>query len=180
MFSRLDPYFKATFRHAESTDTRQAIKRHDPGERKKKQEPEQEQSKDDTGQDHTNVSLPALITFLKTLVADTNNKAEQDQTKVSISPAVSDNPQSNAAMAASAYSKTARTTSPETQTPLADTNRESDSSMQDIQLSSEERRIIHVLIKDLESLSKKGVSELILLPDTSFLNSILSAVRRID
>lgn len=181
MFSQLGPLFRTTFRQAESTDTRQAI-RHDEekDERRNQGSDEKKQSAEDMWEDSTDVSVTSLraflINFLKTMPEAETGGTKTDapsSEKVEISPAAEHlEPKTTvAARAMKAYQSIAEKTGGETpSTPPSDP-------VTAPLVSTPEVRTMHQLIADLDALSKAGLQTLHIERADTFLESLVNAVR---
>ncbi len=186
MFSRLDSLFTGQLRHAETLDTKQAIRRHEdqPG-REKKPHEETKEDASDLWEDRTTVSVRALKSFLeqllKTAQAKTPSQAGQAGTEaVNVSPAAAAQPaphetaprhvSEQSARAASAYQRTYRATHADAQAPAAP------GAIPAIDLNPGEIRIMHRLVIDLGKLADDGTELLVLNKSESFLQSLVDAV----
>lgn len=173
MYSRLDSILSHRFRYTEPTDTRQEIRREDKtGERKKRKDKEKKGAA--AIQDELPVvSVDALQVFLKGLIMPQQAIDEGGSSVKIEKPPVSKN--AKQAKAISAYQTAAHRQSSEVKTekktPAPPPVKE--------ELSSEEQRLIHQLIKDLEDLEQKGSVYLSLRPAGSFLESLRLAVKAI-
>lgn len=195
MFSQLGPLFKTTFRQAESNDTRQKIphEERDPPQRDK--DDKEEKIDDDVlWQDSTTVSIAALrnflINFLNTMpeaqIIDQSmdpNFETSDIDEVHVPqvnrPKERERPtNTHNAKAVRAYQAIAnktqegRANTPQTQSgptyrkpPSAD------------QIENKELRDIYQLIDNLEILSNKGVQDITIQKNGSFVESLQSSVK---
>ena len=68
MLSRLDSIFKTEFRHAEETDTRQAIRRRDPDQRRRNDGDKDKQSASELWHDDISVSVRSVKDILEQLL----------------------------------------------------------------------------------------------------------------
>ena len=174
MDSRLDPIFKTQFRHAETLDTRQGIRREEKtGDRGKRDEKSRSDDEPDLWEDSTAVSIKALKAFLEQLVRDSTHTDEGEKINIA-PPAPAENENTgpvaqDAARAAGAYERTYRAThEEETAAPTADT-------IPAIELQPDEIRIIHQLIADLGLLQQRQIEYLTIKKSESFLQSLVDA-----
>jgi len=180
MDSRLDTLFTAQIRHAETLDTRQGIRRHEeqPG-REKHHHEKQEENKSDLWEDQAAVSVRALKVFLEQLVAPAGSLGAPGGEAVGISAQVAAHSvhktgSGESAKAAQAYARTQRATSADAP-PAAPPS----AALPVIELTVEEMRIIHALIKDLDLLATRHVETLTLAKSDSFLQALQEAVGRV-
>ena len=183
MYSRLDPIFKTRFRHAETLDTRQGIRRHDqPGRRGKQHEREEDTENKEAWEDSTSIAVQTLKVFLEQLAQETagpQSNADHGE-KIDLSPRAeqgADRHQKSAdpaaQQAAQAYQRTYRATHDEARViPNRD-------AIPDIALTPAEIRIIHRLIKDLDRLAARNIEQLTILKSESFLQSLVDAVEKL-
>lgn len=165
MFSRLDSFFVSTMRHAESADARMEIKRDEERNQGRRQNNEKEAEDTPRWEDTTVVSVPALMAFLESLIAESPQNLQPSV--VEKSPNVPQQPQ--AAAAAKAYQTTAGTrTQPQP----------SLSSGSKPLLTPEETSTIKQLLADLEFLANRKVESLTILRSDSFLQSLVDAAAR--
>lgn len=174
MFSNLGPLFKTVFRQAESTDTRQAIRREEKEQGRGKNNPEEDNRISvDLWEDNTSVSVISLQAFLIDFLKD---KSFSDKTNISNQPAQSEVPSKPpqntfVARATNAY----QSLSEKTQAPSGASQIEEISSADLVE--SEEVRKIYALIEDLDLLSNKGIKSLYIEKADSFVESLRQAVR---
>ncbi len=174
MFSRLDPYFKMTFRHAENLDTRQGIRREEPHDEYKGKKHDHTEEKDNSGwEDSTSVSVSALRTFLAQLVKTSAQKTTDIAAAATAPP---EGPSGPAAKAAQAYQATAIAVHADTENSGQPPQTPDDPDKPE--LSSEEIRIIHQLLNDLKELETAGVQTLTIERASSFLQSLANAVNK--
>lgn len=170
MFSKLGPLFETKFRHAENTDTRQAIRRDESKSGRKKDKQERDTERDqDLWTDSTVVSLEALYAFLSGFLQQQLNKEKQSeetdiQNEKPLSQAVS--PEQKAV---NAYQTTAHYTQA---TPTHDMQPEYDPDA----LSNPDIRIMNNILQNILTLEKRGVTELAIPKQGTFLESLESAV----
>ncbi|NCO03775.1 MAG: hypothetical protein GW903_06255 [Alphaproteobacteria bacterium] len=174
MFSNLGPLFKTVFRQAESTDTRQAIRREE-----KEQGRGNKEAQEDTHisvnlwEDNTSVSVTSLQAFLIDFLKD---KTFSDKADISNQMAPfqtqQQKPQNTfVARATNAYQTMAEQTQKPPRAPQIE-----EISTADL-VESEEVRKIYTLIEDLELLSRKGIDSLYIEKAESFVESLRQAVR---
>lgn len=214
MLTQLGALFKTTFRHAEETDTRQAIRREDKKHGRKKGEEDESLFTDELWEDSAGVSVHDLRVFLMSFVAGKTHHvsggddaataehelspeegidaAELPQKEQINAPDSSDNdnkdreitpasaPAANpaqsaaAAKAASAYGAYAQ---PENMGMGAGRSNAAARADADVDLlGGEDIRLIHMLIKDLETLEQRGIDTLTLVPAGSLLESLRLAI----
>ena len=193
MFTTITQFIGNPPRHAESADTRQEIKRHDPDQQNRR---EHEEREDDglARDDSAVVSVSALEVFLKnflqSMADDTKNKEEvgaktaapSPQAPSASSPSTPQTPtpetpahgqtrpnsNSAAARAASAYGRNAGTRNTAVATPSPEAL--------EALLGGEDVRIIHGLLDDIAALKKKNIEYLSIEKGESFLMSLKAAV----
>lgn len=195
MFSRLDNIFRAQERHAESLDTRQAIRRQEDKGRRSQKDAKPKKDDDALWQDSTSLSTSGLQSFLEGLIADQNNASEKQQTSIeqddvqSLDQENTEEQKSpakpNNARAAMAYQRTQNTSYPEqaihqsnksSQQPITQDGDDAVSHNDAINLTSDESRAIHQIINDLKELKAKGYTELTLERSDSLLQGIMNAI----
>ena len=182
MFSHIGSIFTHKPRHAETLDTRQAIRRHDPDHestRKKKKGGQEKFIIDED--DHTVVSVEALRAFLEhflnTQMIENQTKAraadmqEHAMTHAPEPRKTAENTGGMASVAANAYQHTAQA-SQKSQTVLSDDASQS-------YLGGADIRVIHQLLDDLKALSAKDVEYLNIERSESFLGSLSAAVEKL-
>lgn len=182
VYSHLDPVFKPIMRHAESTDTRQAIRRHDSDEENRRRKREEHGDEgDDLWTDRTVVSVIALKAFLEDLLYG-ENRIQTEKTPDSSNPedhssSQAQQTQSVSAKAAGAYQQTYQATHvappPGATTPP---QRDKDAKPQS-KLSERETAICEKLIGDLDHIAERQVAELTISKGKNMLQSILEAVK---
>lgn len=185
MFSQLGPLFAATFRQAESTDTRQAIRHEEEKDGRRKQEFEERPDDRDLWQDSTTVSVEALraflMNFLRAMDVPEDDTAGTSDATVDMpspaSPPSSQEPGSTAAARASrAYRSMAEKTGAGTVPPPPPAAAASALALADA-VTKKEVRTMHKLIADLDVLSRTGIRELRIQKADSFLDSLVQAVK---
>lgn len=195
MFSRLDSIFRTQERHAESLDTRQAIRRHEDQQQRSKGEDKDKKDDDALWQDSTSLSISGLQSFLEGLIAEQNTAAKEEQ---AAAPAKQEEKQPDVphhepqvrernTRAAMAYQRTQETSYPEqaihssnkAQEALKGQQEAARSSNAAMQLTSTEARAIHQIIADLKQLSAQGYTELTLQKADSLLQGIMDAIKLI-
>jgi len=169
-------------RHAEQNDTRQDIQRHDPEfERKKKNKQKRE---DDlfADSDNATVSIDALQTFLNTFLKELSSQEQTSKINKAETPAPTPTQEptahkpkhqksGQAAYAANTYQHIAE--SRHQTSILGDVNEENADL---ISLGAADIRIIHSLLEDLKTLSKKNIEYIRIERADNFLQSLVNAV----
>lgn len=180
MFSQLGPLFKTTLRQAEKSDTRLEIRREEkenPGRKDEEDSGAEETSA--LWEDSTAVSVEALrtflIEFLKTRGDHPSQNSMPDQ-EAGYTPTPEYRPPANntAARAVKAYASTAGQVS--APPPPAEEEPEQTVDLADL-LKADELRTIHVLIHELDMLSRSGVQTLVIEKADTFLEALVQAVR---
>lgn len=186
MFSQLGPLFKATFRQAESTDTRQAIRREENKGNRRQSDDEDAGDDIDLWEDSTGVSVEALQAFLLAFLNGETGQAAPENalsnpadetTEDEPSPPATPAPPVNmaASRATSAYQSMADKLEPHPHTPPVHPQKPA----ADVDLvHGSEIRLIHQLIDDLEILMQYGVTQLTIERADSFLDSLKAAVNQ--
>ncbi len=184
MFSQLGPLFKSHLRQAEKSDARLEIRRDERQEHGQKQEQEQsEDSGNSLWEDSTAVSVEALKAFLIEFLRNRGDEvpeapplaeAASVQTAPELTPV-----NTRTARAVAAYSSTAAHAAqppvlPET--PQNSANTEPPADLVSL-LAADEIRTMHVLITELEGLSRQGVQTLVIEKAETFLSALVLAVR---
>lgn len=183
MFSQLGPLFKTHLRQAEKSDARLEIRRDEKQDPGKRQEAEDEG--DDTSalwEDSTAVSVEALKAFLVEFLksrGDEVPEAPEDAADISLSHTPEYRPPMNnrAAQAVKAYSSMAAQTAQPTQPPSEPEPPQAEAVDLVSLLAADEVRTMHVLITELDALSRKGVQTLIIEKADTFLEALVLAVR---
>jgi hypothetical protein len=182
VFSQLGPLFKTHLRQAEKSDARLEIRRdekQDPGKRR-----EDEDEGEDTSalwEDSTTVSVEALKAFLVEFLKSRGDDVPESPdagTDISLSPAPEYRPpvSNRAAQAVKAYSSMAAQAVPPN--PPAEPEPPQAESVDLVSLlAADEVRTMHVLITELDALSRKGVQTLIIEKADTFLEALVLAVR---
>lgn len=184
MFSQLGPLFKATFRQAEQTDTKMAIRKDDPRDQgKRKDVPEDDPADSELWEDSTGVSVESLRAFLINFVegrtqAVAGDLSSNDDPSLlpSAEPARPEvrAPQSTqVARAMHAYQSQAEKSgtafhAPPPAAPSSDVDL----------VQAQDVRVIHTMIADLKILSDAGVTMLTLEKAPTFLESLQGAVTK--
>lgn len=180
MFSQLGPLFRTHLRQAEKSDARLEIRRDEKQGQGKRQEEEQEDSAgSDLWEDSTNVSVEALKTFLIQFLKSRGDEvpeapeAASDSETVTLTPEYRPPASNRAAQAVRAYGAMA------TQPPPAPPPAEQAAQPVDLVslLAADEVRTMHVLITELEALSRQGVQTLTIEKADTFLEALVLAVR---
>ncbi|MCB9982928.1 MAG: hypothetical protein H6861_04520 [Rhodospirillales bacterium] len=187
MFSELSKILPLKPRHAEQTDTRQGIQRHDPDfeRRRSKKDAEAETDIDEAG---ATVAVEALRIFLEDFLRnnpeETSGEANRKQPNPDMtakqtseeSVAPPPNPQIHpAARAASAYASTAH--AGEKNTVLFETT-DAAGDGPALEISAGDIRTIHTLIEDLKLLEDAGIEILHIERAATFLDSLTGAVSK--
>lgn len=175
MFSRLEPFFKTSFRQTEYADARLML-------REKEKQKSRNQSHDDfTNEDEqdlwtdqTVVSIDALrtflISFLRNEVESENNDKDQSKRIQNIQSTDSP-PNALNGRAAQAYKTTAMRN--------AETEPQENSMPQSIHsVKIEEIRVMNQLITDLNKLASNNIEHIVIPKEDSFLKSLQSAVQK--
>lgn len=196
MFSRLDPYFKTQMRQTENTDTRQAIRREEKQDSKKKDAHKDQSLDNSLWEDSSGVSVEALEAFLSQFLKDSgenpNNNSQQYQEmsperEPNISEAPSELPEQSSttqnapqnthtARALHAYQTMSYRAHPEELLLNAEQNRASLATPQD-GLSAHEIRMIHTLIDNLKTLAENNIHSVTIGQADSFLQGIEKAIK---
>lgn len=174
MFSELNTIWRAMPRQAETTDTRQEILRHDPDQRRRKQEDERDNETDLFGDDRADISIESLEAFLHTLLRDYTAPDRQDS-ETAGATIDSDVPRSPNAQAAGAYARTADYHTPHhgaVNIPVDESVSEEAEA-----LSNEEIQMIHRLLSDIEHLKARGIQSVKLLQAPTFLECVAKGIR---
>ncbi len=172
MFSRLEPLFLRQFRQAETTDTRQAIREeHKDESRSKNERDTQTQDEQDLWTDTTVVSIESLHAFLVNFLREQIDMETQNSADATPHTELGSNvPASPGGKAASAYEATARRYE---HPPMED----ADAAPRNTgAIESEDVRLINHLIRQLQDLSKRGITELTIPRAGTFLESLRQAI----
>lgn len=165
-------------RETETSDTRLDIHRHDPDAERRKNESDDENVNALLNEDDAEVSIEALYIFLENFLQSQIDKAKQGEaTKTELPDAPQERqpaaePKGKAAVAINAYTQAAEVT----QTKSIMDN--STPSPQEMDIDSEEVRMIHALLSDLKILSARNVQSLHIERDETFLLSLTHAVQK--
>ena len=184
MFSQLGPLFKTHLRQAEKSDARLEIRRDERQDQGRKQESE-DRSEESSGlwEDSTEVSVGALKAFLVEFLKSRGDEVPEapepaaDEAAAPITPEYRPPANTRTAQAMKAYgAMAAQAPSPPPSEP-----QEAEDSAKDVDLVSllraDEVRTIHVLIGELDMLSRKGVQTLTIDKADTFLEALVQAVR---
>ncbi|MGB4107484.1 MAG: hypothetical protein WBK55_06785 [Alphaproteobacteria bacterium] len=180
MFSNFGSIFNIRPRHAENTDARLDIRRHDPDqERRRKKDSEVQNNPGFETDDNATVTVEALRVFLLNFLESLQAPATGAATSAKISPEaethVPETPahtDGEAAKAADAYRHAAQkkhhapVTPPPAQAAPA------------IELAADDVRAIHRLLADLGPLAERGIEYLTIERGKSFLASLTAAVEK--
>lgn len=175
-------------RQAEHADTRQAIRRHDPEQERRKKK-DRAASKDTWEDDSAVVSIAALKAFLENLVerpkSDFSDVAQQSPTEYSAPEAQADDdtdargksppavPDATA-YASRAYAHAAETSAQQEEQKKMRHDKNAASAAG--HLSSEDLQIAHKLLKDIRFLEKEGIETLRITRNASFMDSLYQAI----
>ncbi len=184
MFSQLGPLFKTHLRQAEHADARFEIKREDKNDQGKKQEFEEKEDTTPMWEDSTQVSVEALRTFLLQFLKtrgeptpEENNLVDPNSIYAGLSPEERTPASPTAARAVKAYATMAVYSHTEQPPPPpSEPQKEEPVDLADL-LRSDELRTIHVLIAELEQLSRRGLQVLTIEKADTFLEALVQAVR---
>lgn len=183
MFSQLGPLFRTHLRQAEHADTRLEIRRDEKHDQGKKQEYEPE-GEDNSAlwEDSTSVSVEALRAFLIGFLKSRGDAVpeatvpQNDGLQVT-SPEYRPPVSTRAAQAVKAYSSMAAQMTPPAMPPEPQkVEQEQPLDLVDL-LHADEIRTMHVLITELDALSRKGVQTLMINKAETFLEALVQAVR---
>lgn len=180
MLSQLGSVFKTTFRQAESTDARLEIRREEKENNGKKKDAKKDADDDAVlWEDSMTVSVIALHTFLLEFLKSHGAPLPQEE-QVILDTAVSDYHEvrppvsSVAARAVKAYTAMA----PAQPSSMSSASVEPSAPVNsDDLLSAEEIRAVHILIADVDGLTKAGVQTVNITIIGTFLESLIEAVR---
>lgn len=184
MFSQLGPLFKTHLRQAEKSDARLEIRRDDPHDQRKKQDDGGDE--DDTSalwEDSTSVSVEALKSFLAEFLRTRGEEVSKPQTHAEDVPALAPEyrppASTRAARAVAAYGASAAHAAPSAEPPPPEVIEPPRPAVDLVDLlRADEVRTMHVLIAELESLSRRGVQTLTIDKAETFLEALVMAVHR--
>jgi hypothetical protein len=179
MLSQLGAVFKTTFRQAESTDTRQEIRREEKEDGRKKKERDRT-SEDDAAlwDDTMAVSVTALHNFLVEFLKSHGAPMPEDENlalSTEAHQAYEQRPPVNSVAARAVKAYTAMAPAPSA--PVVSSEPPDETVNPADLLSAEEIRTIHVLIADVDALGKASVQTLNITLVGTFLESLVEAVR---
>lgn len=185
MFSQLGSIFKTHLRQAEKSDTRLEIRRDEKQDQGKKQE--FETADEDTSalwEDSTTVSVEALKSFLVEFLKSRGDEVPEAQAPVagdadysSLTPEYRPPVNTRTARAVKAYSSMAAQTSPSVLPPEPpETNASEQVDLVSL-LAADEVRTMHLLISELDALTRRGVTTLTIEKADTFLEALVLAVR---
>ena len=193
MFSRLDPYFKTQMRQTENTDTRQAIRREEKQDSKKKDSHKSQNTDNSLWEDSSGVSVEALEAFLSQFLEESyteessgflteqkqKTRTEEDSrinmpSENSEEPAMPQN--THTARALQAYQTMSYRAHPEELLLNAEQNRASLTTPQN-GLSTQEVRMIHALIDNLKTLAEHNIHSVTIEQADSFLQGIEKGIK---
>lgn len=175
MFTNISQIIGLQPRHAEHTDTRQDIKRHDPDQEDRANDEQENEREGIFGDDRAVVSVDALAVFLKNFL-QSQSKEEQDQNQGRTQTlleqqkrlrALNKKPKGFAARAASAYERNAQNQATASQLSPATSQ---------ALLGGEDVRIIHELLNNIQILQTKNIRHITIEKGESFLMSLKAAV----
>jgi hypothetical protein len=180
MDSRLDSIFRTNFQPAERADTWLGIRREEPqNDQRRKHSGKQIREEEET-EDAATLSVLSLHGFLKMLLVQAGEQPSPPSSPAA--PPERDHPVSEnnasraAARAANAYQNTARA-APGSHIDLTETAPSPASAGPALALSGEELRVIHQLLRDVETLAERGTATINLHPGDRFLDSLAIGVR---
>ncbi len=185
MFSQLGAIFKTHLRQAEKSDTRLEIRRDEKQDQGKKQEFDTTDEESSAfWEDSTTVSVEALkaflVEFLKSRGDEVPETAQAATEDAFVPPAPEYRPPVNTrtARAVKAYSSMAAQVS----APVPPQNSaDSDTAPEEVDLvgllAADEVRTMHVLISELDALTRRGVQTLTIEKAETFLEALVLAVR---
>lgn len=175
-------------RQAEKTDTRQAIRRQEPDERRRKSGEREEEQELFSTEDGTILSIPALRAFLEDFLKSlpeekTEEQAARDKQEALHKDALKvghdfnkKRPQTgDMAHAMGAYQSAAKSGREDASFSKGNTAQ----TAENLGLHASEVRSIHTLLEDLKILSKQGIEDLTIERSTSFLQSLINAVEKL-
>lgn len=171
MFSALGHIFFNQPRHAESTDARLGIQRHDPEQEQRRKNTKDDDASGFADEDNAIVSVEALRIFLENLLntQQTAANAQSGSSPIEVPQNASTVPVENA-QAISAYQATARTS------PAPVTARES--SGVGLKLEAHELRMIYKLLEDLKQAGELKIEFVRIERSDTFLDSLQAAVAK--
>ena len=181
MVNRIEQFHQSFTRKTESTDTRQAIQRHDPDHFKKKKDKEEEGGFKDPYEDLTNVSINALITFLEGLI----DKIQPEHGRIKSDFAQPNQPQNRppasprAAAAMNAYqTRAADVPTRSDHTPPHHTDNDTPMTVLDTAIAELDPDMLKSAIRELRMLNARGIHEIGLERGDGFLESILLSIKK--
>lgn len=180
MFWQINPPATAPpVRHAEETDTRQAIQRHDPDRPGRKNGDEKARSEEEAGNSII-LSLDALHEFLIKFLGENGAQSIDNdtipQTNLAAQSAIihhNTGQSAFAAKAAHAYGNTKKLTAPST--VLLETT-DTGASGPEFSLTTYDTQAMRVLISDIEQLLSLGTEHIAIARAETFLQSLINAV----
>lgn len=186
MFSQLGPLFKTHLRQAEKSDARLEIRRDEKQEHGKKQEFEEpDTGGGDLWEDSTAVSVEALKAFLIQFLKSRGDDVPEASAVPEASEILTQTPEyrppvnNRAAQAVRAYSSMAAQhgAMPPPPPPSPPETEKAQSVDLVSLLAADEVRTMHVLITELDALSRRGVQTLTIEKADTFLEALVLAVR---
>jgi len=167
MLSQLGPLFRTMFRQAESADARMEIHREDKNTKRRKTDDAEDDADDNNlWEDSTDVSIPALQSFLSDFLRTHGAEMPAPETSTQ-NPTLSETPPATNETGGSAPPSTIAARAVKAYTALTHTSPAPPPVMTgaEIQpsapaLSAQEIRMIHKLLDDLSDLQKRGFETL--------------------
>jgi hypothetical protein len=194
MFSRLDKIFRTLPRHTEHLETNLGLRNKTDEQGKKKKGTKKDEDDGLFSDDKPTVSINALVTLLESLLSQhTEQSGEpedktpgEDRRKSDKIAVKSDGHDSTPPVAIStthakalgAYQK-GREISP-SQPPIKDRRKQKTAPVMDVTLTNEEIKHIKQALSKLTEISTRGITELTIETNTSFLNGILAAIDKLE
>ena len=185
MFNDVNPIFSPLLRHAQSSDTRQDIKRHDPEqERRRKKDGQRPLTQ---GEESAELSIEALIAFLDNItqkpahdfshVASDGAGEELQTPDTPPAPPSAGAQNSQAIYARRAYGHAAET-APRAQT-LPRTQQPTQHNPSGPRLSQHDAALAAVMLKNLKTLRQRGVTQITFHKNGDFMQSLQSAIQEL-
>lgn len=181
MVNRIEQFHQSFTRKTETTDTRQAIQRHDPDFYKKKRDKGEEGGFKDPYEDLTNVSINALIAFLEGLL----DKIQPEHGRIRADFAEPNQPQNRppaspqAAAAMNAYQTRAGTSQSQQDMPPGSDDNTAPTAL-DNAIAALDPNLLKSTIRDLRGLNARGIHEIGLERGDGFLESILLSIKKLQ
>ncbi len=188
MFTAINNIWADAPRHAERTDTRQALQRHDPDQQGRRKHNGASKDEEPNHENTTTISIEALKTFLDTLLeskgstppphTQTTQPQPEDykiQQELDLGTTPENAPRTSSATAARAASLYKAASSAIKYNSLLKTT-DTASSAPEINLNSADLITIHTIRNDLETLSHNNIKYLQIQHGKNFLNSLFTAI----